>query len=94
MQRGEEKLASSLTFPPGFRTASDRAGIEAKDIPLSFSGFLVGSRLLTFSSNIEQRLYPQWATRVLNLPTLPRGEAHSTNDPIEQTVSQSLIHHA
>ena len=51
------------------------------------SGVLVGSRILCFSPNISMRLYPQWAQRVLNVPALPKGEVHRTNDPVETTVS-------
>lgn len=50
-------------------------------------GYLAGTRLLSFSSNVEQRLYPQWAVRVLQTSALPKGECYQTNDPIEQTVS-------
>lgn len=51
-----------------------------------YSGFLKDSKLLNFDSNIDQRLYPQWAYRVLNLPTLTKGESYKTQEPIEQTV--------
>lgn len=51
---------------------------------------LQSSRLVTFSAHCRQRLYPQWAVRVLNLPALPKGELYQTQDPLESTVAESL----
>lgn len=49
------------------------------------------SRLLNFSSGLEQRFYPQWSFRVLNLPSLAKGEIYQTTDPIEQTVNTTVV---
>ena len=43
--------------------------------------------MLNFSSGLEQRFYPQWSARQLNLPSLAKGEVYQTNDAIELTVS-------
>lgn len=51
------------------------------------------SRLLNFSSGLEQRFYPQWSVRVLNLPSLAKGETYQTTDPIEQTVNRIAVYH-
>ncbi len=51
-----------------------------------YSGLLVSSRLVSFSSHISCRLYPQWAVRVLSLPALAKGEGYQTQDPLETTV--------
>ncbi|XP_003384538.1 PREDICTED: uncharacterized protein C7orf62 homolog [Amphimedon queenslandica] len=51
---------------------------------------LCDSRLLNFSSGLEQRFYPQWSARQLNLPSLAKGEVYQTNDAIELTVSTCL----
>lgn len=54
------------------------------------SCLLTDTRILNFSTNVTPRLYPQWAYRVLPLPTLPRGEAYQTTESIAQTVSIAL----
>ena len=48
-----------------------------------FWALLCDSRLLNFSSGLEQRFYPQWSARQLNLPSLAKGEVYQTNDPID-----------
>ena len=53
-------------------------------------GMLQESRLLNFSTGLEYRFYPQWSYRVLNLPSLAKGEQYQTNDTIEQTVRPHL----
>lgn len=53
----------------------------------AYSELLVNSRLVSFSANVGQRLYPQWAVRVLSLPALAKGEVHQTQEPLELTVS-------
>lgn len=55
---------------------------------LSLRALLCDSRLLNFSTGLEQRFYPQWCARQLNLPSLAKGEVYQTNDPIEQTVGR------
>ncbi len=50
------------------------------------SDMLTGSKVVSFSPNISQRLFPQWAKRVLNLPALAKGDVYQTTDPIHVTV--------
>ena len=49
------------------------------------------SRLVSFSAHSSQRLYPQWAVRVLSLSALPKGEVYQTQDPLEATVSSDVL---
>ncbi|XP_064406541.1 testis-expressed protein 47-like [Halichondria panicea] len=51
---------------------------------------LSSSRVVSFSPHIQQRLYPQWAVRVLSLPALAKGEQYTTQDTLEITVAGSL----
>jgi hypothetical protein len=49
-----------------------------------------GSRILNFSTGFEQRFYPQYSNRMVDLPSLAKGEIYQTHEPIEATVSQNL----
>ena len=74
-----------------FKFCSKICDAAMSDHFLVFSGLLVSSRLVSFSSNISCRLYPQWAIRVLSLPALAKGEAYQTQDPLETTVSVCVL---
>lgn len=63
--------------------------IDLKELEIT-GEFLQVSRLLNFSTGLENRFYPQWCYRVLNISSLQKGDVYQTNDPIEQTVSSNI----
>ena len=48
---------------------------------------LVETRILVYATNIKTKFYGHWCHRVLNLPTLQKGDCYQTNNPIQDTVS-------
>ena len=48
---------------------------------------LVETRILIFATNIKTKFYGHWCNRVLNLPTLQKGDSYQTNNPVHETVS-------
>jgi len=48
------------------------------------------TKILIFATNIKMRFYSHWCHRVLNLPTLAKGDSFQTNNPIQDTVRCSV----
>ena len=57
----------------------------ACDVPL-YRAMLVETRILVYATNIKTKFYGHWCHRVLNLPTLQKGESYQTHNPIHDTV--------
>ena len=50
------------------------------------------TRILVYATNIKTKFYGHWCHRVLNLPTLQKGDCYQTNNPIQDTVSVSVYY--
>ena len=51
------------------------------------------TRILIFATNIKTKFYGHWCHRVLNLPTLQKGDSYQTNNPVHDTVSvRACVH--
>ncbi|XP_065898692.1 testis-expressed protein 47-like [Dysidea avara] len=51
---------------------------------------LVETKILIFATNIKMRFYGHWCHRVLNLPTLAKGDSYQTNNPVHETVVSNV----